>query len=156
MIQSNIDETLHLVITRLMKLCQPTLLAAFACLALLSPPLRATSNYTYKPGEYVVIADGRSPDGQYSIAAHGEGDMGYDNFHIYLLDARTGKKIGALEEIKDSLDTGADAFRAEWSADSRQVSISYRVDRRVSVMVRYRIENRRAIRVSGPTTISAG
>jgi hypothetical protein len=46
-----------------MKLRQFTLLVAFALLAYLSPPLLATSNYTYKPGEYVVVADGRSPDG---------------------------------------------------------------------------------------------
>jgi hypothetical protein len=137
-----------------MKLRRSTLLAVFACLAFLSPPLQATSNYSYKPGEYVVIADGRSPDGQYSIAAHGDGDDGYDNFHIYLMDARSGRKIGPLEEIKDALDTGADAFRAHWSADSRQASITYRVDRHVAVVIRYRIENGRAFRISGPTKVS--
>jgi len=54
----------------------------------------ATSNYTYKPGEYVTIVDGRSPDGQYLIAAHGEGAHGYEHFHLYLMNAKTGKPIG--------------------------------------------------------------
>ncbi len=113
----------------------------------------ATSNYEYKPDEYVVIANGKSPDGQYAIAAHGDGEYGDENFHLYLMDAKTGKKIGPLEEVKDNLDTGADAFTAKWSADSREVSISYRVDRHEMVMIRYRVENRRAHRLSGPAKI---
>jgi hypothetical protein len=137
-----------------MKLRLLSPLAAIACLAFLSAPLRATSNYSYKPGEYVVIVDGRSPDSHYSIAAHGDGDDGYDHFHIYLMDARSGRKIGPLEEIKDTLDTGADAFHAKWSADSHQVSITYRVDRHAAVMVRYRIEKGRAFRISGPANVS--
>jgi hypothetical protein len=43
--------------------------------------------------------------GQYSIATDGEGELGHDHFHVYLMDARTGKKVGPLEEIKDTLDT---------------------------------------------------
>ena len=120
---------------------------------LLSSSAHATSNYTYKPGEYVIVVDGRSPNGEYSVAAHGEGDFGYDHFHIYLMHGTTGKPIGPLEEIKDTLDTGADAFYAHWSADSRQVSITYRVDRHVAVMVRYRIDNGRALLISGPTKV---
>ena len=123
-------------------------------LAFVPSPARATSNYEFKPDEFVVIRNGRSPDGKYSIAAHGQGDLGYDNFHLYLMDASTRRKIGALEEIKDPLDTGPDAFSAKWSADSRQVSITYRVDRREAVMVRYRIENGRATRISGPVKVT--
>jgi hypothetical protein len=122
----------------------------FCCLA---PSAHATSNYTYKPDEYVVVNNGRSPNGQYSIATHGEGELGYDHFHVYLMDARTGKKIGPLEEIKDTLDTGADAFDAQWSADSREVSITYRIDRHVAVMIQYRVEGRRASRISGPSNV---
>lgn len=130
-------------------------LAIVLGLTLAMPPLAdATSNQEYKPDEYVVITKGRAPNGQYSIAAHGEGDLGYDKFHLYLMDAATGKKIGPLTEIKDPLDTGADAFYAQWSADSREVSITYRVDRRVAMMVRYRIENRRATLINGPKKVS--
>jgi hypothetical protein len=113
----------------------------------------ATSNYTYKPDEYVAVVNGRSPNGQYSIAAHGQGNFGYDHFYIYLMHAKTGKPIGPLEQIKDTLDTGADAFYAHWSADSRQVSITYRVDRHTAVKISYRIENGRAYLISGPTEV---
>lgn len=111
----------------------------------------ATSNHEYRPDEFVVIENGKSPNGQYAIAAHGEGELGYDNFHLYLMDGKTGKKIGPLEEVTETLDTGADAFEAKWSPDSLQVSISYRIDRHASVIIRYRIENRRAYRLSGPS-----
>ena len=89
----------------------------------------ATSNYNYGRDEYVTIANGISPDGKYAITAHGEGDLGYDNFHIFLTDTETGKKIGPLEEIVKTLDTGAGAFCAQWSQDSQKVVIVYRIDR---------------------------
>lgn len=138
-----------------MKLRSFRFASMFACasFAFLAAAAYATSNYDYKPDEYVVIVDGHSPNGQYSIAAHGEGEYGYEHFHLYLMDARTGKKIGPLEEVKDTLDTGADAFYAKWSPDSRQVSITYRIDRHEAVMIRYRIENRRAYRLSGPAKV---
>ena len=111
----------------------------------------ATSNREYGPNEYVVIDGGLSPDGKYSIAAHGEGELGYDNFHIYLMNAITGKKIGPLEEIRETLDTGADAFYAKWSAHSTEVSIRYRIDRREALEVRYRIGKGRAYLIQGPS-----
>ena len=120
-------------------------LAAFAAAAL------ATSNYDYKPGEFVTVSGGKSPDGRYVIATHGEGELGYDNWHVYLMDAVTGKRIGPLEEIKDPLDTAADAYLAKWSPDSSRVAISYRADRHVMVTIVYRIANRRAYLVSGPS-----
>ncbi len=132
---------------------QVAIIAALS-LASFSSSVHATSNYNYKSNEYVIVNHGRSPNGRYSIAAHGEGELGYDNFYIYLMDARTGKKIGPLEEIKDTLDTGADAFYAKWSADSSQVSIAYRVDRHVAMMIRYRIKNGRAYRIVGPIQVN--
>ena len=129
--------------------------AALATLALTSS-LQATSNYQYKPDEYVVVASGRAPNGLYAIAAHGEGEFGDENFHLYLLDAKTGKVIGPLEEVKDPLDTGAQAFQAKWTSDSKQVAITYRVDRHESVTVRYRIDNGRATLVSGPKKATGG
>jgi hypothetical protein len=111
----------------------------------------ATSNHEYGPNEYAVIKGGLSPDHKYSIAAHGGGELGYDHFHIYLMNAATGKKIGPLEEIKDTLDTGADAFYAKWSANSTEVAIRYRIDRREALEVRYRIGNGRAFLIKGPS-----
>jgi len=113
----------------------------------------ATSTYHYRADEYVTIPGGRSPDGHYLITAHGEGEYGDENFHLYLSDARTGKKLGQLDQVKDPLDTGADAFSAQWSGDSREVSISYRIDRHEAVMVRYRVENGQPRYLTGPTKI---
>ena len=110
----------------------------------------ATSNYQYRPDEYVTIAKGISPNGKYAITAHGEGELGCDNFHIFLTDAVTGKKIGPLEEIVETLDTGADAFCAKWSKDSQQVVIIYRVDRHAPLKaVSYHIANGRARLIKG-------
>jgi hypothetical protein len=111
----------------------------------------ATSNREYGPNEYAVINGGLSPDGKCSIAAHGKGELGYDNFHIYLMNAATGKKIGPLKEIKDTLDTGADALYAKWSPNSTEVAIRHRIDRREALEVRYRIANGRAYFLKGPS-----
>jgi hypothetical protein len=116
----------------------------------------ATSNYEYGPDEYVTVSNGISPDGKFAITAHGGGELGYDNFHLYLTDAISGKKIGPLEEIVDTLDTGADAFAAKWSSNSQQVTIVYRVDRHAPLKaVSYRIVGRRARRVKGPFDVNS-
>ncbi len=125
----------------------------FAIILLLAARAGATSNYEYKPDEYVIITDGRSLDGKYSIVAHGEGELGDENFHLYLMNAETGKTIDTLEQVKDTLDTGADAFYASWSADSREVAIRYRIDRREARMVRYRIIDGHARLLSGPSKV---
>ena len=56
--------------------------------------VRATWNYEYGPDEYVTVAKGISPDRKIAITAHGSGELGDENFHLYLTDAGTGKKIG--------------------------------------------------------------
>ena len=91
----------------------------------LSGSLSASVVYTYKPGEYATIVHGRSPDGTYAVAAHGDDPLGYAHFYLYLMNDQTGKKIGPLEEAaKDPVDTGAAAYKARWSADSKEVAIS--------------------------------
>jgi len=130
------------------------LLASILLLAATS--LRATSNHEYGPDEYVTVSNGMSPDEKFAITAHGGGELGYDNFHLYLTDANTGKNIGPLEEIKETLDTGADAFAAKWSQDSQQVTIVYRVDRHAPLKaVSYRITGRRAQHVKGPFDVKS-
>jgi hypothetical protein len=111
----------------------------------------ATSNYEYGPAEYVTVANGISPDGKYAITAHGGGELGYDNFHLYLTDAITGKNIGPLQEIVETLDTAAYAFSAKWSSDSQRVIVIYRVDRHAPLKaVSYRVAGRRARSIKGP------
>lgn len=113
--------------------------------------LLATSNHEYGRDEYVTVSNGISPDGKFAITAHGAGDLGYENFHLYLTDAITGKKIAVLEEVIETLDTGADAFAAKWSSDSQQVTIIYRVDRHAPLKaVSYRVAGRHTRRVKGP------
>ncbi len=121
------------------------------------PPasLNATSNHQYGANEYPTIVDGRSPDGKYAIATHGEGEYGTENFHVYLMNAALSKRIGPLEEIVETLDTGPDAFYARWPEDSSEVSIRYRIDRHEANEVRYRISKGRATLLSGPGEIKA-
>jgi len=120
-----------------------------ALLLIVSTTALATFNYEYGSDEYVTISNGISPDRKLAITTHGEGEMGYDNFHLYLFNAATGKKIGPLEEIVEILDTGAGAFSAKWSNDSSEVTIVYRVDRHAPLKsITYRFSKGRAI----PTT----
>ena len=72
--------------------------------------------------------------------------MGYDNFHVYLFNAVTGKKIGPLEEIVVILDTGAGAYAAKWSDDSSEVTIIWRWSRHDPLLsMTYRLAKGRAI-----------
>ena len=130
-----------------MKLPLPKIfLLGSAILLLISSAALATFNYEYGDDEYVTISNGISPDRRTAITTHGEGDMGYEKFHVYLFHALTGKKIGPLEEIVEPLDTGAGAFGAKWASDSSAVTIVYRVDRHAPLKsITYRLANGRAI-----------
>jgi hypothetical protein len=111
----------------------------------------ATSNHEYGSDEYDTVANGMSPDGRYAITAHGDGYLGYDHFHIFLTNAITGRKIGPLEEISEILDTGADAYCAKWSDDSRNVVILYRISRHEPLKaVSYHIAKGRGFPLKGP------
>jgi hypothetical protein len=127
---------------------------AAVALAIISLPVtaNATSNQTYKPGDYPVVIDGLSPDGKASIRAHGDGELGMDNFHIYLFRENPRKRVGALEEIVE-LDTAADAFTAKWAPDAKAVAIHYRIDRHVVGAQAYTLANNRAFPISGPSLV---
>jgi len=126
------------------------LAVAFACTTF------ATSNYEYRPDEYVPIHHGVSPDRRYAIAAHGSGYLGYDHFQLYLVDAKTRKPLAGLKEPKDPfVDTGADAYYAQWSPDSKEVSVIFRAERHKLVRLRYRIVNGRAHLVEHRTQVQA-
>ena len=134
----------------------PKFFVLFSALLLPITAALATSNYEYGPDEYVTVSNGISPDGKFAITAHGRGELGDDDFHLYLTDAITGKKIGPLEEIKETLDTGASAFAAKWSKDSQQVTIVYRVDRHARFKaISYRIAGRRAQSIKGPFDVES-
>ena len=111
-------------------------------LACFSGRLLATAEYDYGADEYVTISKGLSPDGRLAITAHK--DYGLDNFHLYLTDAKTGRRIGPLEEVDPVLDTAADAFGAIWSKDSSTVTLVWRVARHYFYSITYKISPKRA------------
>ncbi len=127
------------------------LLAISFAAMLAGSPARATSVYEYAKGEDVVIEGGMAPNGHLSLASHGEGEFGSDNFYVYLMAEPAHRRITALDGITHNLDSGPAAFRAAWAPDSRHVSIAYRIERHVTVISLYRIERSRAIEIVGPS-----
>jgi hypothetical protein len=117
----------------------------------------ATANYGYKKGEYLVVRDGTAPNERFSIASHGDGELGNDNFHVYLMAEPAHTKIARLDDIgpDNTLDTAPDAYHAAWSPDSRHVSVSFRSDRHFVETNLYKIRNRRAYLIDGPTLFTA-
>jgi hypothetical protein len=101
----------------------------------------ATSNHEYGSNEYDTVINGISPNGKYAVTTHGSiGNLGYDDFRVFLTDARSGKAINSLKTIADNLDTGADAFAANWSTDSKSFYVVYRISRHEPLQVgAYRI-----------------
>jgi hypothetical protein len=116
-----------------------------------SAPVRATDEHDYAEGEYAIIRDGLAPDKTKSLASHGEGDGGRENFHVWLRAEPAHRKLMALADIEARLDSGPDAYRATWSADSRRVAVTYRSDRHVVELNLYRIEGHRARPIMGPS-----
>ena len=107
----------------------------------------ATATYDYKPGQFLVIEGGASPDKKFSIVT-GENKVG--EFGAYLRDAHTKQLIGQLEEVATGLDSAPEAYHAHWAPDSKHVGITSRADRHWADNAIYRIENRRAYPVKTP------
>ncbi len=124
-----------------------------ALLALVIAPARATDTHDYAKGEYAIIRDGLAPDGRKSLASHGDGEGGSENFHVWLMAEPAHRKLAALEDIgsDNNLDTGPGAYYAFWSKDSRRVAVSFRSNRHVAELNLYHVEGRRAHLISGPT-----
>ena len=130
-----------------------TLCALFAGLA---TQAAATSNYDYAPNEYAIVQDGLSPDGKYSIAAHGNDQGGNEDFRLYLMAEPLHSKLGPLEGAVPWLDTRPKAFDAVWSQDSQFVALGYRLDRHLYTINHvYRIGDGRAYPVGGPNLVEA-
>ena len=131
-----------------MKISTRAAFLAIAVLAFGMIEICATSTHDYKPGESLVVKNGKSPDQKFSIVSSGDNNGHF--IGIYLMDAQTKKLIGKLEEVATGLDNAPDAYRAHWSPDSKHVGISSRSDRHQMENVIYRIENRRAYLVDTP------
>jgi hypothetical protein len=131
------------------------LLAAF--LALAAAPVCATDEHDYARDEYAIIRDGLAPSKQMSLASHADPESdGHGigrNFHVWLMAEPVHRRLARLPGIgpKAFLDTGPNAYRAYWSADSRHVAVNFRSDRHELELNLYGIENRRARLISGPS-----
>jgi hypothetical protein len=114
-----------------------------------------SSVHEYKSDEYLPIVRGVSPDGRYAIAAHGSSNYyGYEGFQLHLIDAKTHKPLAGLREPKEPfVDTGADAYCADWSADSKQVSVTFRAERHLAVRLRFRITDGHVHQIEGRTPV---
>lgn len=139
-----------------MNLRQVRPIVLLVLLAMAPLPGRATDSYTYRKDEYATIRDGLAPNRQMALAAHGDGDMASENFHIWLMAEPAHRKLVALPGIGDDniLDTGPGSFRAQWSADSRRVAVSFRSDRRIVTLNLYTVENRKPVPGHRPDLVS--
>lgn len=126
------------------------ILASLPALAL--APARATSVHDYAKGEYAIIRSGLSPNGRMSLAAHGEGEGGAANFHVWLMAEPRHRKLVALDEIgsDNNLDSAPDAYHAFWSENSRFVAVAFRSGRHEIQLNLYRVGDRRAHLIKGP------
>jgi hypothetical protein len=130
-------------------------LAAF--LAFAAAPACATDEHDYARDEYAIIRDGLAPNKQMSLASHADpesdGHGTGHNFHVWLMAEPAHRKLARLPAIGPQalLDTGPNAYRTYWSADSRHVAVNFRSGRHELELNLYRIENRRARLISGPS-----
>ncbi len=113
----------------------------------------ATDNHEYAKDEYAIISDGLAPNKRLSLAARGEGELGDQNFHVWLMTEPAHRKLTALPDISsdNNLDTGPNSYHAQWSADSRRVTVSFRRDRHEIQLNIYEIEDGRARLTTGPS-----
>ena len=129
------------------------LAALAAILSLGLTPASATDEHTYAKDEYGIIRDGLSPDKKMSLASHGDGDGGNENFHVWLMAEPSHRRLVRLDDIGsgNNLDTGPNAYRAVWASDSRHVAVNFRSDRHVLELNLYSVENGRTQLISGPS-----
>ena len=121
-------------------------------LTLAVSPVFATAEHKYAKGEYAIILGGKAPNGKLSIAAHGEGDAGSENFRLSLMAEPAHRKLMTLDNVNDDniLDSAPDAFHAAWSADSRIVAVSFRSERHVVTLNIYAVDGRLAKLLESP------
>jgi len=117
-----------------------------------SSPASATASRQYAKGEYAIIAGGRAPNGKLSIAAHGEGEAGSDNFRLSLMAEPGHRRLMTLDDVNDDniLDSAPDAFHAAWSSDSRYVAVTFRSERHIVTLNLYAVDGGRAKLVDAP------
>lgn len=127
-----------------------SLAAGLALVLAAAHPAAATSNHEYAAQEFAPIADAVSPDGRFAVVAHGEGDLGIENFALHLARHPGDRPIAVLPGSGEVfLDTAPEAFQAIWAADSRHVAVTFRADRHERTTTLWAIDGGRAARVTG-------
>jgi hypothetical protein len=138
-------------------------LAPFLSIVLLcsGQTVHATSIHKYGKHEFSIIADGRAPNKRLSVASHqnGEsnGEFWDEHFNLYLM-AEPAHRIITPLDINGKiggLDTGADAYNAMWSPDSRRVAVRFRNSRHIGEMRLYEIRGRRPHLLDNPSLLRA-
>lgn len=121
-------------------------------LTLAASPVLATAEHKYGKSEYAIILGGKAPSGKLSVAAHGEGDAGSENFRLSLMAEPGHRKLMTLDNVNDDniLDSAPDAFHAAWSADSRTVAVSFRSERHIITLNIYAVDGTKAKLLAGP------
>jgi hypothetical protein len=124
-----------------------------ALLALAANPAHATCGHEYAKDEYGIIRGGLSPDKRMSFASHGEGELGDENFHVWLMVEPSHRKIVALDDIgsDNNLDSCPEAYHALWSADSRHAAVAFRSGRHEVDLNLYGVERGRVRPIGGPS-----
>ncbi len=117
----------------------------------------ATAEYNYKANEYVIVDHGMAPNNKFSVAAHGKGEGGSEDFHLYVMAEPEHRPLAPLPSInsKSILDSGPSAFYARWAPDSGHVAIMFRADRHILIMVLYELRDGRPRQLKGPTLFGA-
>jgi hypothetical protein len=133
------------------------IVVVFAVAAACCGPARATAEYNYKKDEYVVVDRGLAPNEKFSIAAHGKGEGGAEDFHLYVMAEPEHRPLAALPSIdsKSILDSGPSAFYARWAPDSGHVAVMFRADRHILIMVLYALREGQPHQLQGPTLFGA-
>lgn len=104
-----------------------------------------------------VVEGGKSPDGSLAVAvtvAKPVANVGIDDdTNVYLIEAKTEKRIGPLEEVPTDGGGYGDTLgnlSADWSKDSTMLAISFRVGKLMHSVQFYEIRGRRAVPLKLP------
>ncbi len=117
-------------------------------------PATATDVYSYKAKEYVIISGGKSPDGHWSVAAHGEGSDGSDHFGLYLMREPAHERSMQLP-TGEHLDTAPLSIAGVWAPDSSCVAVLYRSDRHVLELRLVAVANGKSQALDVPALVNA-
>ena len=110
--------------------------------------------------EPIIIPGGTSPSGEFAIAVYvdkSSGDLDLIDAptpNVYLIDAKTKKRIGPLEEVDTSgagWGSTASNVSAQWSPDSKYLIITFRAGKYMRCYELYQVKGRRAIPVGLPS-----